>query len=301
MKRIYLLILVMMCLTSQLFAVTERELFSNAVELLQQGDEQGAVDAFTQLIQLLPESPDAYRNRGVAYLEMKQFDSAIHDFEKAIELKPKLEGLYSNMAVAWYLKKEYLRAIDFYNEDLALRPKNHIIYLNRALCWAALNDYNKGIADVDKYLEISPDDYPALCLKGDLLSNSGRNDQAIQIYEKAIAVEENHGYAKKQLAVLRQDIQDHGNISASSSSPEESGYALQVGAFLGKANAETLLTEIEEKGYEARILELSDSKGRTWFLTRIGSFKSRAQAVQYRDKIKIDFGSDMIISPLGQF
>jgi tetratricopeptide (TPR) repeat protein len=285
-----------------LFAATGRDQFNRGVKLLTQGENEGAIAAFTQLIQQEPERPDAYINRGVGYMRMKEYDAAILDFEKANALNPELGGLNSNLGAAWFEKKEYLKAVDFYNKELALRPDNHIDYLNRALCWVALNDFSRGITDASMSLKLSPDYYPALCLQGDLLVKTGHSDQAIQTYEKAISLEDNHDYAQKRLAALGRSNQDNLKKESSfvSASAEE-GFALQVGAFIDKENAQNLVDTLKEKGYEARILELSNSKGKPWCLIRIGSFKTRSQADSYRDKIQNDLGSEIIIRPLGQF
>jgi tetratricopeptide (TPR) repeat protein len=319
MKNLFILFLLMICSINQVFASTNAELFTQGVTLLQDGKNAEAVNAFTQLIQQMPKSPDAYRNRGVGYMELKQYDDAILDFEKAIELNPELAGLYANMGAAWYHKKAYTTAIDFYNKDLALRPDNYIVYLDRALCWGALNDYDNGIADTDKSLELTPNFYAALCLKGDFLTKMGQEELAIQTYEKAHALEGNNDYANKRLTTLRREIQEKqgtedqneetvrnvkqepGNKKTSISSPGETTYTLQVGAFTKKANAENLLNKCIEKGYEATIIERNDTKGRTWTLVLIGTFNTRSQADKYRQSIQSDLGSEIIIRPLDQF
>jgi len=98
--------LALLCLAAIAYGATDDELFDRGVVLLKQEKSKEAVQVFTQLIEQVPDSPDAYRNRGVGYMKLNQYDEALRDFEKAMTLKPDLKNLYSNMGVAWYYKNK---------------------------------------------------------------------------------------------------------------------------------------------------------------------------------------------------
>jgi len=324
-KIISIFSLVLIFLVTQGLSATDDELFNQGVALLKQDKAKEAVQVFTQVIENVPDSPDAFRNRGVGYMKLSRYDEAILDFEKAMSLKPDLKDLYSNMGVAWYYKKEYHKAIEFYDRELALRPDNHYGYFNRAICQAALNEFELALKDVEMSLGLFPTHYLALCLKGDLLVKTGKPMQAKRAYQKAVSLDSDHTYAKKQLGSLKKEIHvgggslsgiDGASGAVSGQAPLKTGkqkrakrsspsflevFELQAGAYLGKENAQKMMEKISKKGYSARILELTGVKGRQWFLVRTGRFSTRAEAVETMAKMKSEFGGSFIIRPSGGF
>ncbi len=298
---------------SPAFAAREDELFDQGVSLLKQGNAQDAVAVFSQLIEIMPESPDAYRNRGVGYMTINRYDEAILDFQKAIDLKPDLKNLYSNMGVALYYKKEYRKSITFYDKELGLRPDNASAYFNRAICWAALDEFDRGLSDVEKSLELHPDQYLALCLKGDLLVKTGQHSKAAAAYEKAVMLDSDRSYAKQRLVDLHhepkavaktsQHTPKHAAVPVEKAekAPVQMPFELQVGAYVVKANALGMLSQLEKKGYSARILERTGKSGRQWYVVRVGSYQSRADAVTDISKLKAELGSEPVLRFSGKF
>jgi tetratricopeptide (TPR) repeat protein len=212
LNKIFLIIVIAVCLNLPAFASTERELFENGVNFLKQEKNQEAVDAFTKLLEIAPLNPDAFKNRGVAYMKLNRYDEAIDDFEQVKQILPNLKGLYSNLGVAWYYKKEYSKAIESYDKEIAQSPDNYYAYFNRAICRTELKEYKKSLQDIIKTLELSPDFYLALCLKGDLHWDMNQPQEARIAYEKAVLIDPDQAYAKEQLeglmreAVLKPDV-----------------------------------------------------------------------------------------------
>ena len=303
MKKIVYIIVIAFWLCSTSFAASERELFENGVNFLKQNKNQEAVDSFTALIDIAPQNPDAYKNRGVAYMRLNLYDKAINDFEQTKKILPNLKGLYSNLGVAWYYKKDYPRAIENYDKEISQSSDNHFAYFNRAICRAELKDYEKGLKDIIKTLEIAPEFYLALCLKGDLHVNMNQLKKAKQAYEKAILIEPNHTYAKEQLEGLAfENGQTAGVQKKSSPSTKISeNYELQIGAFRVRENALKMEKKLENNGYAVRVLELINPSKITWYLVRTGVYSKKEKAEPTKEKLKDDLGIDAIIRPFGRF
>jgi Tfp pilus assembly protein PilF/cell division protein FtsN len=177
----------------------EKQLFETGVELLKQDRYEAAIAAFTELIDLDPLNPDAFKNRGVAHMKLAQYDQAIHDFEKTLEITPGVKGIYSNLGVAWYYKTDYKKAIENYDREIAVSPDSHYAYFNRAICWAELREYGKSLDDIDQTLTLAPDFYLAHCLKGDLFLEVNDIEAARIAYEKAVDIDPEQAYARTQL------------------------------------------------------------------------------------------------------
>jgi tetratricopeptide (TPR) repeat protein/S1-C subfamily serine protease len=61
------------------------------------------IDDLNQAIQLNPSDAEAYNNRGLAYLELKDYQAAIADFNQALEINPNSANAYSGRGAAYVL------------------------------------------------------------------------------------------------------------------------------------------------------------------------------------------------------
>ncbi|WP_367997176.1 SUMF1/EgtB/PvdO family nonheme iron enzyme [Planktothrix pseudagardhii] len=97
----------------------------------QQGEYTTAIDDFTQVLLLEPNSPDANYNRGLAYSKLGEYQAAIEDYHQTLRLNPNYVGAYNNRANAYYKLGEYEKAIADYNSCLALNPNLPDVAHNR--------------------------------------------------------------------------------------------------------------------------------------------------------------------------
>ncbi len=96
-----------------------------------QGEYTTAIDDFTQVLLLEPNSPDANYNRGLAYSKLGEYSAAIEDYNQTLRLNPNYVGAYNNRANAYYKLGEYEKAIADYNSCLALNPNLPDVAHNR--------------------------------------------------------------------------------------------------------------------------------------------------------------------------
>jgi formylglycine-generating enzyme required for sulfatase activity len=97
----------------------------------QQGEYTTAIDDFTQVLLLEPNSPDANYNRGLAYSKLGEYSAAIEDYNQTLRLNPNYVGAYNNRANAYYKLGQYEKAIADYNSCLALNPNLPDVAHNR--------------------------------------------------------------------------------------------------------------------------------------------------------------------------
>lgn len=304
MKKFIFFILISFSFITIPHAETEKELFDKGVQLFKQGLYQKAVDEFSKLIKQAPDNADAHKNRGVSYMKLEKFDAAIKDFQTAKALFPELKGLYSNLGVAWYYKKEYEKAIQNYDIEIEMAPENHIAYFNRALCLAELGRNKEALEDLSKTLNIKPGFYWAICYKADLLTQEGKESLAVETYEQAIRQEPKSAYAVKKLAELKQQIKDKESLEPEKNknhSPVTKEYTLQAGAFRNQTNAVKMKTNLQDNGFDSRILTLKDTKDRTWHLVRSGRYADRSDAKKALNSLKDKLDINPMVRSVGSW
>ena len=189
-------------LATQSLENQERNLFETGIEYLKQDRYEAAIEAFSELIGLDNQNPDAYKNRGVAHMKLAQYEQAIRDFEKTLEITPGVKGIYINLGVAWYYKSDFRKAIENYDREIILSPDSHYAYFNRAISWAELGEYGKSLDDIDQALSLAPDFYLAYCLKGDLFLEIKDIGAARTAYEQAIEKDPEQEYARVRLNAI---------------------------------------------------------------------------------------------------
>jgi tetratricopeptide (TPR) repeat protein len=75
-------------------------LFQQGSDKITAGDYQGAVEAFTQLLELNPKDAEAYYNRGLALAQLEQYEKAIADYTEVLQRKPDDAEAYYNRGLS---------------------------------------------------------------------------------------------------------------------------------------------------------------------------------------------------------
>ncbi|ACK67358.1 TPR repeat-containing protein [Rippkaea orientalis PCC 8801] len=74
------------------------ELIIRGIEKGIQGDYQGAIADFNQVILINPNEVEAYHSRGIAYIKLGNYSQAIADFNNALGLNPNIPEIYQERA-----------------------------------------------------------------------------------------------------------------------------------------------------------------------------------------------------------
>jgi Flp pilus assembly protein TadD len=117
-------------------------------------DPQKALGYWNEAILKNSKSAELYNNRGLAYLNLKQYNQAVKDFSQAIRLKPKDAAAYNNRGNAYYEMLKYDMAEVDFNQSIVLKPDYANAYLNRGLVHYQLDNNAKACADLTKACDL---------------------------------------------------------------------------------------------------------------------------------------------------
>ncbi len=98
-----------------------------------------------------------YNNRGVVYLNDGELDKAIRDFSKSIECDPEDANAYNNLGVAYFEKGDIDKAIKEYSVAIELYPEYADAYRNRGMALLHLKEWEKAKEDLAIALEMRID------------------------------------------------------------------------------------------------------------------------------------------------
>jgi len=98
-----------------------------------------------------------YSNRGIMWVKRDRLDRALEDQNTAIELNPDSARAHINRANVHFRQKRYTEALADYDVAVELSAgKISNVFYNRALTHRALGDVPAARADLERAIELSP-------------------------------------------------------------------------------------------------------------------------------------------------
>lgn len=128
--------------------------------------------------------------RGDEYLIERKFDEAIASYNAALEIDPNFWPAYNQRGIALINLKEYEAALQDFNKAILLIPNEQFRpYRNRGNVWASLGKEALARQDFNKAIEIDPDEVLAYFERGNSYYRIGQFEQALADYNKAITLD----------------------------------------------------------------------------------------------------------------
>jgi tetratricopeptide (TPR) repeat protein len=117
-------------------------------------DRQGAIDSYSQAIQLQPDRAVSYYLRAKTRCKLGNKQGAIDDFNKAIQLQPDYLNAYISRGVVRSSMGNTKDALADYDRAIALKPAFANSYYHRGIAKSYLGDRKNAIDDLNKAAEL---------------------------------------------------------------------------------------------------------------------------------------------------
>lgn len=144
-----------------------------------------AEKAYQQAIQAHPNSRDCYNNFGAFYVGRTQYEKALEMYNHAIQIAPEWYATYSNVGVIYNELGQYEKAVDTLNKSITIRP-SYGAYVNLGVAYFGLNRFSEATEAYQEAAKLDPQQYLIWGDLGDALFYSGKKDQSVTPYRKAI-------------------------------------------------------------------------------------------------------------------
>lgn len=221
------------------------EKIEKAMSLFREKKYQEAIDAFSSVLETVPDNAEVYNNMGVAYSCLGNFEQAENYYVKAIDLNPEMAQAYinlsdlyykagdlasalgtlqrgsyelrDNLAIAHLLARVYIEdqrwddAIDELDRVLEGEPENYDAYYDLGHVYFELGDYEAAISNFETVIEYQENNELLYYALAQAYEANNEIDKAISNYLKAIAVNDKFTLAYKKVGVLflaRKDYDD---------------------------------------------------------------------------------------------
>ena len=127
-----------------------------------------SIQYFNQVINAKPYLADPYFFRGLAKINLDDFQGAESDCSEAIDRNPFVVNAYQVRGLARIQQNKLGDAVKDYVKALELDPENVALWHNLALCRIRQKDYDGAKTDLDRLIVISPRYTKAYLMRGEV-------------------------------------------------------------------------------------------------------------------------------------
>jgi non-specific serine/threonine protein kinase len=161
-----------------------------------ESDVQRAEEASLKALELAPDLADAHASRGVALSLQNRHEEAKEAFETAIRLDPQLFEAHYYYARSCWVQGKLEAAAEHFKEAMRVRPEDFqapsllgSIYHGLDQRDEALEYQKRAFINIEKHLELHPDDARALYLGSGALIGVGEIERGLEWAERAVAID----------------------------------------------------------------------------------------------------------------
>jgi non-specific serine/threonine protein kinase len=160
-----------------------------------------AIASSEKAVTLDPDLAEAHAAHGFAVSLSKRYNEAEEEFETAIRLNPRLFEAYYYYARTCFARGDKERAAHFYEKACLADPDNHQAPNLLAFTYRCLGEneksevrYRLALKNIDKRLELHPDDSRAVYLKSATLIELGFHEEGLKWADKSYEADPHDPY-----------------------------------------------------------------------------------------------------------
>lgn len=167
-----------------------------------------ALDDYTRAIELDPKEALSYSKRGVVYLRMERYRESLADLDRAVALKPSNATALTNRAVVRLQLVDYGGAVADANRAIALGMAHPVVYRTRGEIWQRSDLPALAEADYGKALALDARDAETYWLRAALRWGQNRFAEAVADVERYIELTPDDAAARELLAGWKRFVED---------------------------------------------------------------------------------------------
>lgn len=168
-----------------------------------------SIQYFNQVISAKPYLYEPYFFRGLAKINLDDYQGAEADCDEAIRRNPFVVGAYQIRGLARIRQNNFDGAIEDYRAALKYDPENLVLWHNLTLCHMQKKDYTAAEDDLEKLLSISPRYTRAYLMRGEVNLQQKDTVGALRDFDKALELDRYDADAWSARALVKLQLKDY--------------------------------------------------------------------------------------------
>lgn len=155
------------------------------------GRHEEAVASFDEAIAVRKDFVEVHINRGNSLRLLRRLDEGVASYDAAIALRPTMSQAHFSRGLALEECGRFAAAIESFDRTIALRPDVGLqahAWAHRAWAFNALGDFEQTFADVERSLQLAPNDADTLSRISTIELLHGRWKEAWPKFERRLSV-----------------------------------------------------------------------------------------------------------------
>ena len=152
------LILLMVAVAPTVSAQTLENLFSQAKQLEDRKDYDGAIKIYQQATSAFPDQPEAFKRLGIVYQTELKFAESIEAFQSALRIDSQYPEANFYLGVSYLGDNDYDKALDYFNRELKAHPDYRRAHLYAAKALLALGREGEAVEHYQTLAQQNPKD-----------------------------------------------------------------------------------------------------------------------------------------------
>jgi len=150
----------------------------------------GALEVFSQAIELEPANPEHYINRGTVKYYQKKWGEATTDFKKSLQLDSKQGNALNALGLIAVDKNQLDSAAEYFNAAIKLIPQQPYFLNNLGFVYLQQKDFEKAKATINLSITLDPDNAWAYRNKGIYYLMTNDYPSAERLLKQALGMDE---------------------------------------------------------------------------------------------------------------
>lgn len=172
-----------------------KSVWVKADEMMVKEEYGEAIKLYSIAIEMNADDPDiflAHYNRAEAFIALGKVDEALAGYNETIRLNPGFPNAYRMRGIIYLNTVRYTDAVNDFSRFIELAPENPAGYANRGSALLHLGSYEKAEADLNKSIVIDPACAECYYIRYQLFTIMWRESEAQRDLEKAQSLDSHY-------------------------------------------------------------------------------------------------------------
>lgn len=173
------------------------DLIDEALAFEQLGKYAEAIEVYTKVLQIAPDSSSVYHARGIAKRRIENHLGAIEDYKKAISLANNRVSFWVSLGVSYTYLDRLDEAETAYEQAIEVDPTYAMSYFNLAGIMERQKKMERVIELLETSVSVDPSYTKAMVALGDCYVDLKNNAEACEWYKRAESAGDNSVFGKR--------------------------------------------------------------------------------------------------------